>query len=85
MRTFLKAILVGSAPAFAVTCIVGVAISSASSSPNADPGTAGIVPLAEAGIQPSTQPSTQPATQPTPPIRRGGGGGGGGAGRGARG
>ncbi len=66
MRTFLKAILVGSAPAFAVTCIVGVAMSSASSSPNADPGMAGIVPLAE----PGTQPSTQPATQPTPPMPR---------------
>ena len=60
MRTFLKAILVGRCvPAFAVTCIVGVAMSSASSSPNADPGMAGIVPLAEPGTQPSPQPATQ--------------------------
>jgi hypothetical protein len=88
MRTFLKAVMIGSAPAFAVTCILGAGMSSGNAGSKVDPVRGEIIPLDGPGTQPSTQPSTQPTTRPTPPIRRRGGGGGGGGslpGRGLRG
>jgi hypothetical protein len=74
MKTMLKTIVAGSAPAFLVTCALGAGVGGADTRTISGFRNAAPTPLDAPGTQPSTQPATQPAPAP-PPVRRGGVGG----------